>query len=179
MKNARMLKLILLVSGLLAIIIGGAILFAPAVFYAAYGIDLVGDANLSSEIRAPGGALLATGLLMLAGAFVQRLALASTIIAAAVYPVLWAFPPLQYGHRWNARCQSRGSNRYRVDHWGTEPVCPSALLDLRLTRWVAVGPRGWGCRSAVTRFVWPPHPQMDLRSCPGVTPSSRFSVEVR
>ena len=80
-----MLKLVLLASGLTAIGIGSAILVVPADFHATYGIELASDASLASEIRAPGGALLATGLLMLAGVFVAKFAFASTAIAAAVY----------------------------------------------------------------------------------------------
>ena len=85
MKSSNLLKLVLLASGLIAIGIGSAILVAPANFYATYGIELTGDASLASEIRAPGGALLAMGLLMLAGVFVAEFAFASTAIAAAVY----------------------------------------------------------------------------------------------
>ena len=85
MKNSTVIKLVLLVSGLLAAGVGGAILIAPADFYATYGIKLGGDASLANEVRAPGGALLATGALMLAGVFVARLAVVSTVIAAAVY----------------------------------------------------------------------------------------------
>lgn len=85
MKNSKILKLLLLASGLIAIGIGGAILFTPASFYAIYGIELANDASLASEIRAPGGALLVTGMLMLVGVFVEKFALASTVIVTAVY----------------------------------------------------------------------------------------------
>ena len=85
MKTSKLLKFVLLVSGLTAIGIGSAILFVPATFYATYGIELGSDASLANEIRVPGGALLATGLLMLAGVFLGEFAFASTVIAAAVY----------------------------------------------------------------------------------------------
>lgn len=85
MKNSKILKLVLSASGLIAIGIGGAILFMPAEFYAMYGIELANDASLASEIRAPGAALLVSGLLMLAGVFVAKFAFVSTVIATAVY----------------------------------------------------------------------------------------------
>lgn len=85
MKHSKASKLLLLVSGLTAIGIGGAIVFLPATFYATYGIELGSDASLANEIRAPGGALVAMGLLMLAGVFLADFAFASTVIAAAVY----------------------------------------------------------------------------------------------
>ena len=76
MNNSRLLKFTLLGSGLTAIGIGSAILLFPATFYATYGIELASDASLASEIRAPGGALLAMGLLMLSGVFVAGFAFA-------------------------------------------------------------------------------------------------------
>jgi len=85
MKNSKLLKLVLLVSGLIAIGIGAVILFMPATFYATYGIELGSDASLVNEIKAPGGGLLAMGLLMLAGVFIGDFAFASTVIASAVY----------------------------------------------------------------------------------------------
>lgn len=85
MKTPLPLKLLLLASGLIASGIGAAILFAPAAFHAIYGIELGNDPSLASEIRAPGGALLISGLVMLTGVFVARFAFASTLIAAAVY----------------------------------------------------------------------------------------------
>ena len=85
MKNAKLVKLALSLSGVTAIAIGGAILLVPAAFYATYGIELGSDANLGSDIRASGGALLTTGLLMLAGLVVPRFTFASIVIAAAVF----------------------------------------------------------------------------------------------
>lgn len=78
-------RALLFVSGLVAIAIGASILVAPAAFHASYGTDLGTNANLLSEIRAPGGALLVLGILMLVGAFTPTFTLASTAIAAAVY----------------------------------------------------------------------------------------------
>jgi len=85
MKYSKLLNGLLLTSGLIAVGIGGAILLIPAVFYGGYGIDLGNDATLINEVRAPGGALLVTGLLISTGVFVAEFAFASTVIAAAAY----------------------------------------------------------------------------------------------
>lgn len=75
----------LLLSGSIASGIGAAILTVPGVFYAIYGIALGTHPSLLNEIRAPGGALLALGLLILAGAFVPAMRMNSTLIATLVY----------------------------------------------------------------------------------------------
>ena len=85
MQLTKTLRFLLVTSGLIAIVIGAAILFAPARFHATHGIELGRNANLLSEVRAPGGALMVLGFLMLIGAFRRSFALASTSIAAAVY----------------------------------------------------------------------------------------------
>lgn len=85
MKLTKTLRSLLVLSGLIAIGIGASILFAPAQFHASHGIELAADASLLSEVRAPGGALLALGVLMAVGAFVRTFTFASTSIAAAVY----------------------------------------------------------------------------------------------
>ncbi|MDF1702524.1 MAG: DUF4345 domain-containing protein [Planctomycetota bacterium] len=85
MQPSKTLRVLLVLSGLMAVVIGASILVAPGAFHASYGTELGSDANLLSEIRAPGGALMVLGLLMGLGAFVPRLTYASTVIAAAVY----------------------------------------------------------------------------------------------
>lgn len=85
MKDLPLLKVVLLVSGIVAIGIACAILFAPEAFYATYGIELGSDANLANELKAPSGALLAAGLLILAGVFKSEFTFASTATAAVVY----------------------------------------------------------------------------------------------
>ena len=76
-------------SGLTALTIGAFILFAPHAFYASYGIALGEDANLLSELRAPGAGLAGFGLLMLLG--IWRHALMPIAMAVAV-TVFTAFP---------------------------------------------------------------------------------------
>tara|TARA_R110002096_G_scaffold6206_4_gene28554 strand:+ start:26321 stop:26743 length:423 start_codon:yes stop_codon:yes gene_type:complete len=78
-------KLVLLISGLVAMGIATAILFAPNGFYAAYEIELAGNTNLINELKAPAGMLFAAALLMLAGVFRTQLISLSLAVSAAVY----------------------------------------------------------------------------------------------
>lgn len=77
------------ISGCTALFIGALILFTPHSFYASYGISLGQDANLLSELRAPGAGLAGFGVLILLGIF--RHALLTTGMAVAL-TVFIAFP---------------------------------------------------------------------------------------
>lgn len=85
MKNSKMIKSILFVSGLIATLIGAAILTIPGPFYATYGIELENNVSLLNEIRASGGGLLATGILIFSGAFVARLTFTSLVVSTLLY----------------------------------------------------------------------------------------------
>lgn len=85
MKNSKVVKTILFISGLILLGIGSATLFAPVTFLGSSGIDLGGQVNLLSEVRAAGGALLASGLLIMLGVFVPNLTFTSTVIATLVF----------------------------------------------------------------------------------------------
>lgn len=85
MNNAIVSTVILVISGLILTIIGTATLFAPIAFLGTTGIDLGGQINLLSEIRAPGAALLAGGIVILLGVFVAQLRLTSTVIAILMF----------------------------------------------------------------------------------------------
>ncbi|MFE6286064.1 DUF4345 domain-containing protein [Streptomyces sp. NPDC057877] len=85
MKNSVLTKSVLTVSGLVAIAIGGAILFAPAAFHSANGIHFGGDSSLLSETRAAAGALLATGVLLSFGAFTPRPTFTAATVGAMTY----------------------------------------------------------------------------------------------
>ena len=78
-------RLVLLMAGMVAIGMAVTILFAPGGFYAAYGIELAGNTNLTNELKAPAGVLLVAGLLMLAGVFRAHLITMSLTAAAAIY----------------------------------------------------------------------------------------------
>lgn len=81
----RLQQALLILCGLVALAIGAALVFEPVTFHASNGIKLGDDASLMSEVRAPGGALMAFGGLMLSGAFVRALALPATALGAALY----------------------------------------------------------------------------------------------
>lgn len=83
--GAYIARPVLLASGLVAVLIAGTILVAPELLYADSGIELDGNATLANELKAPSGALLAAGLMMLAGVFRARYAVASLAAAALVY----------------------------------------------------------------------------------------------
>ena len=85
MKNSKAVNVVLFISGLIAAIIGGAILFKPVIFYASNGIDLDNNINLLNEIRASGGALLAAGLLILSGCFVSNLRYTAIVVSTLLY----------------------------------------------------------------------------------------------
>ncbi len=85
MKAMLLQKAVLLIAGATAIFIGGSILLSPGAFYAAYGISLADDVSLANELRASGGSVIMLGLLTLAGLVFSRFALASTLLAAAMF----------------------------------------------------------------------------------------------
>jgi len=85
MKNSNVIKTVLIFSGLISSGIGGAILFNPVSFYAAHDIELAGNISLFNEIRAPGGALLTSGILIMLGAFVDKLTFTSVVVASLLY----------------------------------------------------------------------------------------------
>ena len=85
MKTSKLLKTLLLVSGLLAMTIGAAILINPTAFYALNEIDLGKNIGLLNEIRASGGMLLAAGILISLGVVVARLTFTSIVVATLLY----------------------------------------------------------------------------------------------
>ena len=85
MKNSKTVKTILLISGVIAAGIGAAILFMPVAFHATTGIELGDNISLLNEMRAPGGALLAIGLLIMLGAFMQKLTFTAAVVASLLY----------------------------------------------------------------------------------------------
>jgi len=58
---------------------------SPVDFYAGNNIDIGGNVNLLSEIRASTGALLAYGVLIFTGAFVSQLTFTSMVLSTLLY----------------------------------------------------------------------------------------------
>ncbi|MEM9770156.1 MAG: DUF4345 domain-containing protein [Cyanobacteria bacterium P01_D01_bin.73] len=85
MRNSISLKVFLGVSGLVAIAISFGILISPTDFYALNHIDINGDVNLLSEIRAPATALLTYGALIVSGTFIPRLTFTSVALSTVLY----------------------------------------------------------------------------------------------
>jgi len=85
MRTSKVLKAILIVLGLLLIGIGLWRLFDPIGFFQNSGITLDNQAGLLSEARATGGAVVGFGIVVLLGAFNQRLSYTSTITALVVF----------------------------------------------------------------------------------------------
>lgn len=78
-------RLLLALSGSIGLTIGAGILFQPHGFMAASGITLGTDPSLLSEVRAPGGFLIACSLLMLAGAARQKMMRVGLVLSMLLY----------------------------------------------------------------------------------------------
>ena len=84
MKNT-MTVIYLVIAGLLLLTIGSAILLVPHAFHGSNGIILGDNPNLLSEIRAPGGLLAASGIMILASAIRVRLRASAVQLTTLVY----------------------------------------------------------------------------------------------
>ncbi len=78
-------RLFLALSGAIAVAIGASILLIPHIFFETNHITLGSDPNLMSEIRAPSGLLLATGVVMICGAVRETLLRKALLITAIVF----------------------------------------------------------------------------------------------
>lgn len=88
--NQPVTQLFLTLSGALSLAIGLSVLVIPHAFFASNHIALGSDPNLMSEIRAPGGLLLAAGLIMLWGVISKRnrqIALQTAIVVFGMYGI--------------------------------------------------------------------------------------------
>ena len=83
--NNRFTFPFLCLSGLLLLAIGGGIMLTPHAFYATNGIVLGDDPSLLSEVRAPGGLLLACAVFILVGALRRALRSQAVFVAVFVY----------------------------------------------------------------------------------------------
>jgi hypothetical protein len=78
-------RVLLGLSSLVLLFIGGSILLDPHAFYATNHVVLTQDPSQLSEVRAPAGLLLVSGAWIGAGAFVQAQRRTALQIAAIVY----------------------------------------------------------------------------------------------
>ena len=85
MKHSLGLKVILIVLALTLVIFGGWRLVNPVGFYTFSGLELSGDAGLLSEVRAAGGIIMVSGLLVGLGAFRGSWSSTSVLVATAAF----------------------------------------------------------------------------------------------
>ena len=85
MKNSKVLKAILILLGLLLTVLGSWRLLDPIAFFENSGLILSNDSGLLNEARATGGCVVGFGLLILLGAFIQKLSYTSTIAAVVLF----------------------------------------------------------------------------------------------
>ncbi|MEM1203789.1 MAG: DUF4345 domain-containing protein [Acidobacteriota bacterium] len=83
--NSRLTPTYLFLSGLLLLGIGGGILLVPHAFHGTNGIVLGADPSLLSEVRAPGGLLTASAILILLGTFRRPLRSLAITLTVLVY----------------------------------------------------------------------------------------------
>ncbi|MFY0598570.1 MAG: DUF4345 domain-containing protein [Cyclobacteriaceae bacterium] len=85
MEKSKLVKALLVVSGMIGMGIGGALLFAPVAFEASVGVSLGRDINLLSELRAPGGMIVIAGVLIMLGVFISRMTPISVFLSCLFY----------------------------------------------------------------------------------------------
>ncbi|MEM9527382.1 MAG: DUF4345 domain-containing protein [Bacteroidota bacterium] len=85
MKKSSVLKVFLIITGLLLTFIGGAQLLLPVVMKAESGIDIAGNISVINDVRAANSLILALALLIISGAFVERLTFTSSLVAPLLF----------------------------------------------------------------------------------------------
>lgn len=85
MNKTNVMKLILLAAGVIGCIVGAGMIFTPVQFHASSGIELSPNVNLLNEMRAAGGPLFFSGIVIIAGVFVRRLTVTAWLLAALMY----------------------------------------------------------------------------------------------
>ena len=78
-------RLLLLVSGVIAFSVGAAVTFAPDWLFASSGVALGDNPSLLSEIRAPGGLLLISAIAIILSAFRTNLTVYGLALSALIY----------------------------------------------------------------------------------------------
>ena len=73
MRNSKVLKTFLVVSGLLLTFIGSATLFMPVEMKGGSGIDIAGNISVINDVRASSALFLAIAVLTILGAFLKKI----------------------------------------------------------------------------------------------------------
>lgn len=85
MKNSKVLKIYLIVSGLLLAVIGGLTAFNPINIKANEGIEIAGNASALNDVRSFGMLLLVTAIFLIAGVLKSSLRKSATISAIILF----------------------------------------------------------------------------------------------
>lgn len=85
MEKNIFVKVLLIISGIIGIGIGYALLFSPVAFESSAGINLGEDINLLSEVRAPSGLLLVSGIIIILGAFFSKWTYTAILLSSLIY----------------------------------------------------------------------------------------------
>lgn len=85
MQNTKVLKAILIISGLIVMAVGASLLLTPVAMYQSVDTDISGMTNLLSDLRATGSSLLILGILIVLGAFIPRLTYTATLVACILF----------------------------------------------------------------------------------------------
>lgn len=85
MKNSKILKVYLIVSGLLLTVIGGLTTFNPIDIKANEGIEIAGNPSALNDVRSFGMLLLATAIFLLIGVLQSSLRKSATISAFLLF----------------------------------------------------------------------------------------------
>ena len=85
MKNSKVLKTYLVLSGLLLSFIGSATLFMPVAIKAGAGIDIAGDINTLNDTRASAALILSIAVLSILGAFIKKITFTSSLMSFLLF----------------------------------------------------------------------------------------------
>jgi hypothetical protein len=85
MRNSIVLKAILLGLGIVLLVFGGWRVIDIVGFFAFNGIELGHDVSMLNEVRAGGGLVVGSALVVISGAFFPRMAFTSTILSVVVF----------------------------------------------------------------------------------------------
>ncbi|WP_196895224.1 DUF4345 domain-containing protein [Aureivirga marina] len=85
MKNSKVLKIFLIISGVILAFIGGSTLIIPAEMKATAAIDVSGNVNLLNDVRAFGVLVLSIGILTISGAFNKKLTFTSNVTSFILF----------------------------------------------------------------------------------------------
>lgn len=85
MKNSKVLKVYLFISGALLTFIGLNMAFMAVSFKEGSGIDVVGNINVLNDIRATGVLYMVLGIVMILGVFKQKLTFTASLFSPLIY----------------------------------------------------------------------------------------------